>query len=80
MTLRPLNIDPQPAWVGWALMPARLVVAAFLHLEQTMKPDIDPDSFGHMFRSHRHASQIDDERAICQAVERFDAKHMGRTT
>lgn len=74
MTLKPLNIDPQPDWVGWALMPARLIVAAFLHLEQSLKPDVS-DEFGHMFRSHRHPDSIHDERQIQQAVATFDAKH-----
>lgn len=77
MTLHPLNIDPQPAWVGWALMPARLVVAAFLHLEQAMKPEVTED-FGHMFRAKSKANG--DTAAIIESVERFDAKHMGRTT
>lgn len=77
MTLRPLNIDPQPAWVGWALMPARLIVAAFLHLEQAMKPNVDAERFGYMFRAKSKAKG--DTEAIIEAVERFDAKHMRRT-
>jgi hypothetical protein len=75
--MKPLNLDPQPAWVGWALMPARLLVASFLHLEQSLKPDV-PDDFGKVFRSRRQAANLQDERAIQQAVASFDAKHIRR--
>lgn len=72
----PLNINPQPSWVGWALLPARIVVAAFLHLEQAMKPEVTED-FGHMFRAKSKANG--DTAAIIEAVERFDAKYGRRS-
>lgn len=70
MSRRPLDIEPpSPIW-GWLLMPARIVVAAFLHLEQAMTPDVDPERFGHMFRS-----ADTDERRAMRAVQEFDARH-----
>ena len=71
---KPLDLDPQPEWVGWALMPARLVVACFLHLEQALKPEV-ADDFGYMFRT---AKADNDDRMIRQAIADFDAKHGGK--
>lgn len=46
-----LDLTPQPKWIPLALLPLRLIVAGFLHLERALVPDIDPQRFGHMFRS-----------------------------
>lgn len=68
---RHLDLEPpSPIW-GWLLMPARLVVAAFLHLEQAMKPNVT-DDFGRAFRSRRAPS---DDAAIRRAIAEFDNKH-----
>lgn len=76
MSYKPINLDPTPAWVGWALLPARLLVAAFLHIEQIMKPDVDTDRFGYMFRSERgKLESCTDEDLIVESVRMFDKNH-----
>jgi hypothetical protein len=66
---QPLDIEPPSPIRGWLLMPIRLIVAAFLHMEQSMKPDIDTERFGYMFRS-----ADTDDRTIRRAVEQFDER------
>jgi hypothetical protein len=52
---RPIQLEPPAPWKGIALMPLRIIVAAFLWIEATTTPNIDPERFGYMFRSRRTA-------------------------